>query len=63
MRRFVTILTVTLFGLLLLAGQVLPVYGQFFDENHPELSWRTIETEHFYVHVWGTSTATERWTW
>ena len=28
----------------------LPVVGQEFEFVHPELSWRTIETEHFLVH-------------
>ncbi|NQT27805.1 PD40 domain-containing protein [candidate division KSB1 bacterium] len=25
-------------------------HGQFLEYNHPELNWRSIETEHFYVH-------------
>jgi len=25
-------------------------YGQFEEFNHPELRWRTIETDHFFVH-------------
>lgn len=26
------------------------VFGQFVEYNHPELDWRTIETDHYYVH-------------
>jgi Tol biopolymer transport system component len=35
-------------GLLVWSGA--PASAQFFDENHPELEWETITTEHFYVH-------------
>jgi len=34
----------------LLVLSVLPVLGQDFEFVHPELSWNTIETEHFFVH-------------
>ena len=35
---------------LLIFVLVLPLRGQEFEFVHPELSWRTIETEHFLVH-------------
>jgi len=28
----------------------MPLWAQMAEYNHPELKWRTIETEHFYVH-------------
>jgi Tol biopolymer transport system component len=36
------------------------VFGQFLEYNHPELEWRTIETEHFYVHFHQNESRTAR---
>lgn len=35
---------------LLVLCVALPLKGQEFEFVHPELTWRTIETEHFFVH-------------
>ena len=40
-----TVLTLLLLFTLILNGQAQP-----FEYNHPELKWRTFETDHFYIH-------------
>lgn len=39
-----------LFTLILLLLGINLSSGQFIDYNHPELRWKTFETEHFVVH-------------
>ncbi len=45
---------------LLLMACSLPSFAQFNQHNHPELEWKTIETEHFSVHFHQGSERTAR---
>ncbi len=39
-----------IFFILLIAVYFIPLRAQFIEYNHPELRWKTFETEHFVVH-------------
>lgn len=46
MKRTLVLFLIVSFGII----SVPNIYAQIVEYNHPELEWKTIETEHFFVH-------------